>query len=64
MLKKSELLEICYQYGFDFSDFMAFKQIKIGHINRSYILSFNLKSTIKRYFLQEINTYVFKRPQQ
>lgn len=64
MLKKSELLEICYQYGFDFSNFMAFKQIKIGHINRSYILSFNLKSTIKRYFLQEINTYVFKRPQQ
>lgn len=62
MIKKRELTEIFDKYNLDSNNFVSIKQIKIGHINSSYILYFDLGATVKRYFLQEINTNVFKQP--
>ncbi len=62
MLTKKDLQEIFENYNLDFSKYVNKKQIKIGHINNTYKLYFDLGSKMKRYLLQEINTNVFQNP--
>ena len=62
MILKKDLREIFEAYGFDIQSYVATKQIKIGHINNTYVLYFDKGSYVKRFLLQEVNTRVFQKP--
>ena len=41
---------------------VAFKECVAGHINNTYIVTFDCDHKTEKYILQRINTYVFKNP--
>ncbi len=41
---------------------VAFKECDAGHINNTYMITFDCDHNTKKYILQRINTYVFKNP--
>lgn len=55
--------EICSNFCFD-GEFLDLHQSNHGHINNTYVIDFQKDGAIKRYILQEINTNVFKNPDQ
>ena len=57
---KSFLQEICKHYNLNINNYIGYKAISKGHINTTYTLYFDCKNHVKRYLLQEINTFVFK----
>lgn len=59
---EKELREIFAAYGFDSKQYIGKKIISVGHINSSYKIYFDFGERVKRYIVQEINTYVFKEP--
>ena len=61
---EKELREIFDAYGFDDSQYVGKKAISVGHINTSYKLYFDYGDRVKRYIIQEINTNVFKNPDE
>lgn len=53
------LNELFEHYNFNKDQFVAYKAISKGHINTTFVLYFDYGNKVKRYLLQEINTYVF-----
>lgn len=45
-------------------DFVKYKQNSNGHVNNTYLLEFNENGATKKYTLQMINTFAFKKPDQ
>ena len=41
---------------------LSFTECKVGHINNTYIVDFNIGNKKNTFVLQRINTYVFKNP--
>jgi len=61
---KNFLIEMFANYDFNIEQYINYKVISQGHINTTYILYFDYGNRVKRYLLQEINTNVFKNPDQ
>lgn len=61
MLKINELQEIFSIYNLNWEQLTDIITIQSGHINDTFVLNF---SNQKKYLLQKINTYVFKKPEQ
>ena len=61
---EKELREIFNAYGFNEEQYVGKKAISVGHINTSYKLYFDYGDRVKRYIIQEINTNVFKNPDE
>ena len=59
-----ELQEILSRYGLNADEYIGSRIITNGHINHTYALYFDLGNRVKRYLLQEINTYVFRNPDE
>ncbi len=56
--------EMFANYDFNIDQYVHYRIISQGHINSTYILYFDYGNRVKRYLLQEINTNVFKDPDQ
>jgi Ser/Thr protein kinase RdoA (MazF antagonist) len=59
--QESKLLEISRQFHI-YGDLLHAEPCKIGHINETYIATYNQGGVQLRYVLQKINTNVFKDP--
>ncbi len=64
IIDKNFLIEMFANYDFNIEQYINYKVISQGHINTTYILYFDYGNRVKRYLLQEINTNVFKNPDQ
>lgn len=51
------------QFGFE-GEYSGFETKNDGHINSTYVLSFENAGAKNRYTLQKINTFVFKKPDE
>ncbi len=58
-----DLEEIKEHYNFK-GEYYDFKTLNNGHINNTYVLNFDYKGCEKSYILQQINTAVFKNPDE
>ena len=56
------LKEMVNLYDLDADQYIGKKVISRGHINTTYTIYFDYGNRVKRYLLQEINTNVFKNP--
>ena len=56
------LEKICHVFSLD-GEFVEYKRNTNGHINSTYILTFNEDGKIKKYVLQMISTEIFKDPE-
>ena len=56
------LEKICQIFSLD-GEFIEYKRNTNGHINSTYILTFNENGEIKKYVLQMISTEIFKDPE-
>lgn len=63
-MNKAELIELFNHYDFNIDNYIGNKMISKGHINTTYIIYFDYGNKVKRYLLQQINTSVFKNPQE
>lgn len=57
----SELYEIARRFNVEGEPCDA-EECTAGHINNTYVVSFNNKGKLDKYVIQRINTYVFKNP--
>lgn len=64
IIDQNFLLEMFANYDFKIEQYINYKIISQGHINTTYVLYFDYGNRVKRYLLQEINTNVFKKPDQ
>ncbi|MBR4049026.1 MAG: aminoglycoside phosphotransferase family protein [Clostridia bacterium] len=58
-----DIEEIKSQYNFK-GEYYDFDILNNGHINNTYVLNFDYKGCEKSYVLQQINTAVFKNPEE
>ncbi|MCI5746155.1 MAG: aminoglycoside phosphotransferase family protein [Erysipelotrichaceae bacterium] len=63
-MNKNELKEIFANYDFDLDQYIGTRMISKGHINTTNIIYFDYGNRVKRYLLQQINTDVFKNPEE
>jgi hypothetical protein len=59
--QESKLLDISRQFQI-YGDLLHAEPCKIGHINETYIATYNQGGVQVRYVHQRINTHVFKDP--
>ena len=59
--RESKLLDISRQFHI-YGDLLHAEPCKIGHINETYIATYNQGGIQVRYVHQKINTHVFKEP--
>ena len=58
-----DIEEIKSQYNFK-GEYYDFDILNNGHINNTYLLNFDYNGCEKSYVLQQINTAVFKNPEE
>ncbi len=64
MMSEQNLKQIISAFDFP-GEFIAWEEIKTGHINRTYVVTFRQTDGSDRSFvLQNVNTYVFKKPDE
>ena len=64
MMSEQNLKQIISAFDFP-GEFIAWEEIKTGHINRTYVVTFRQADGSDRSFvLQNVNTYVFKKPDE
>ena len=52
---------ICREFGIE-GEYIGLEVITAGHINKTYLVSFNKDDKVFKYIVQRINKYVFKKP--
>lgn len=57
----TNIIDIAAQFAVDGTP-VSYTECKVGHINNTYIVDFNLGNREDKFVLQRINTYVFKNP--
>ena len=60
---EKELIELCKAFKID-GEFDSIKVINSGHINSTFLVGFLVDGKTKKYILQKINKYVFKKPDE
>ena len=58
-----KLKEVCEKFAVE-GEFHSFEQIKSGNINQTYLVNYIRDGIKKPYIIQQVNTYVFKNPEQ
>ena len=60
---EKELIELCKMFKID-GEFVSIDVINNGHINSTFLVRFLEDGKLKKYVLQKINKYVFKKPEE
>ena len=58
-----DLQKIGSLFGIE-GEYKGFEQIKTGHINQTYCVTYFRDNEEKKYIIQKVNTYVFKKPEE
>ncbi|MBO5036330.1 MAG: aminoglycoside phosphotransferase family protein [Clostridia bacterium] len=60
----TKIRDICREFKIK-GEYLSYEEITIGNVNKTYKVNFrNDDGTISSYVVQEVNTYVFKSPEQ
>ena len=60
---EKELIELCKAFKIN-GDFDSIQVMNNGHINSTFLVKFLEDGKVKKYVLQKINKYVFKKPEE
>ena len=58
-----KIIDVCRRFGIA-GDPIRYKTFTDGHINATFLIVFSEQGTLKKYLVQNINTVVFRQPEQ